>query len=82
MRHKKKESLTGAVVDVQSRAWRTPVERELDGLFGELATFNERIAELMKDGHQSHAIDVLNAQALSLAAQIDELRSLLVVPKQ
>jgi hypothetical protein len=82
MRHKKKASLTGAVVDAQSRAWRTPVERELDGLFGELAAFNERIAELMKDGHQSHAIDVLNAQALSLAAQIDELRSLLVVPKR
>jgi dTDP-4-dehydrorhamnose 3,5-epimerase len=82
MRHKKKASLTGTVVDAQSRAWRTPVERELDGLFGELAAFNERIAELMKDGHQSHAIDVLNAQALSLAAQIDELRSLLVVPKQ
>jgi hypothetical protein len=39
----KKESLTGAVIDAQSRAWRTPVKRELDGLFGELAAFNEPI---------------------------------------
>jgi hypothetical protein len=62
-------------------AWRSPVQRELDGLFGELAAFNERIAELVKQGHKSLAMDVLKAQALSLAAQIDELRSLLVVPK-
>lgn len=62
-------------------AWRSPVQRELDGLFGELAAFNERIAELVKQGHKSVAMDVLKAQALSLAAQIDELRSLLVVPK-
>lgn len=81
MRHKKKDALSVAV-DPQSRAWRTPVERELDRLFGELAAFNDRIAELTKSGHQSHAVDVLKAQALRLAAQIDELRSLLVEPKQ
>jgi hypothetical protein len=32
-------------------------------------------------GHRSPAIGVLKAQALSLAAQIDELRGLLAVPK-
>jgi hypothetical protein len=51
-------------------------------LFGELAAFNERIAELAKQGHQSLAMDVLKAQAMSLAAQIDELRCILIVPKQ
>ena len=66
----------------QSVAWRAPVQQELDGLFGELSAFNERIAELVKDGHQSHAISVLKAQALRLASQIDELRGILVVRKQ
>jgi hypothetical protein len=63
-------------------AWRSPVQRELDGLFGELAAFNERIAELVQQGHRSPAMSVLKAQALSLAGQIDELRCLLVVPKR
>jgi hypothetical protein len=62
-------------------AWRSPIQRELDGLFGELAAFNERIAELVDQGHRGHAIRVLKAQALRLAAQIDELRSVLVVKK-
>jgi hypothetical protein len=59
-----------------------PVQKELIGLFDELAAFNERIAELTKQGHQSLAMDVLKAQAISLAAQIDELRCILIVPKQ
>jgi hypothetical protein len=63
-------------------AWRSPVQQELDGLFGELAAFNERIAELVKQGHRSHAMSVLKAQALSLASQIDELRGLLAAPKR
>jgi hypothetical protein len=63
-------------------AWRSPMQRELDGLFDELAAFNERIAELVQQGHRSHAIRVLKAQALSLAGQIDELRCLLVLPKR
>jgi hypothetical protein len=63
-------------------AWRSPVQRELDGLFDELAAFNERIAELVQQGHRSHAMSVLKAQALSLAGQIDELRCLLVLPKR
>ena len=63
-------------------AWRSPVQHELDGLFGELAAFNERIAELVRHGHRSHALTVLKAQALSLAGQIDELRGLLAAPKR
>src|ERR1700722_15004416 len=63
-------------------AWRSPGRRQLDGLFDELAAFNERIAELVQQGHRSHAMRVLKAQALSLAAQIDELRCLLVLPKR
>jgi hypothetical protein len=68
--------------DPKGLAWRTPVQKELTGLFGELAAFNERIAELTKQGHQSHAMDVLKALAISLASQIDELRCILIVPKQ
>jgi hypothetical protein len=63
-------------------AWRAPVQRQLRGLFAELAAFNERIGDLVKQGHQSLAVSVLKAQALSLASQIDELRCLLVVPKR
>jgi hypothetical protein len=62
-------------------AWRSPVQKQLDGLFAELAAFNERIADLVSQGHKSVAMDVLKAQALSLASQIVELRGLLVVPK-
>ncbi len=77
----KKPDVSNVVSDPQAQAWRSPVQHELDGLFGELAAFNERIAELVRDGHQRHAMNVLKAQALSLASQIDELRGLLVVPK-
>jgi hypothetical protein len=76
---RKQEALSS---DPKGLAWRTPVQKELTGLFGQLAAFNERIAELTKLGHQSHAMDVLKAQAISLAAQIDELRCILIVPKQ
>jgi hypothetical protein len=78
----KKNDFSSVKTDPKDLAWRTPVQQELDGLFGELRAFNERIAELAKDGHQSHAISVLKAQALSLASQIDELRGILVLPKQ
>jgi hypothetical protein len=62
-------------------AWRSPVQQQLAGLFRELAAFNERIAELVSHGHKSVVMDVLKAQALSLASQIDELRGLLAVPR-
>jgi hypothetical protein len=77
----KKQRASDASLDPKRQAWRLPVQQELDGLVSELAAFNERIAELVKHGHESHATNVLKAQALSLAAQIDEFRCLLIVPK-
>jgi hypothetical protein len=77
----KKQKSSAVTLDPSQQAWRSPVQHQLDGLFGELAAFNERIAELVQQGHQSLAMSVLKAQALSLAGQIDELRCLLVVPK-
>jgi hypothetical protein len=76
----KKQKATAVALDPHP-AWRAPVNRQLRGLFHELAAFNERIADLVKQGHQSLAVIVLKAQALSIARQIDELRCLLVVPK-
>jgi hypothetical protein len=51
-------------------------------LFDKLSAFNDRIAELAKDEHQSLAVNVMKAQALNLARHIDELRCFLVVPKR
>jgi hypothetical protein len=67
-------------MDPKLQAWRYSVQQELDGLLSELAVVNERIAELVRQGLRSHALNVLTVQALSLAGQIDELRCLLVVP--
>jgi hypothetical protein len=78
----KKQRSRAVASDPGHQAWRSPIQEQLDGLFEELAAFNERIAELAKQGHRSHAISVLKAQALSLAGQIDEFRCLLVVPKR
>jgi hypothetical protein len=68
-------------LDPKQEAWRFPVQQELEGLFGKLSEFNDRIAELAKDGHRSLAVNVLNAQALSLARHIDELRCFLIMPR-
>jgi hypothetical protein len=78
----KKQRPLAVALDPKQQAWRFPVQQELEGLFGKLSAFNDRIAELAKDGHQSHAVNVLKAQALSLARHIDELRCFLVVPKR
>jgi hypothetical protein len=78
----KKQKSVAVDLDPSLQAWRSPVQRQLNGLFGELAAFNERIAELVSQGHQSLATRLLKAQAMSLAGQIDELRCLLVVPKR
>jgi hypothetical protein len=43
-----------------------------------LDAFNERIAELENQGHRSHAMDVLKANALDFAQRIDELRCVLI----
>ena len=45
----------------------------------DLDALNERIAELEQEGHRGHAMQVLKANALDFARQIDELRSILVV---
>ena len=55
-----------------------PIQREIQKLEEELRAFNERIAELEGEGHHSHAMDVLSANALDFASRIDELRCVLV----
>jgi hypothetical protein len=77
----KKQRPLAVALDPKQEAWRFPVQKELEGLFRKLSEFNYRIAELAKDEHQSLAVNVLNAQALSLARHIDELRGFLVVPR-
>jgi hypothetical protein len=59
-------------------ARRFPIQSEIQRLEDELNAFNERIAELEYEGHRSHAMDVLKANALDFARQIDELRGVLV----
>ena len=57
-----------------------PIQREIQQLEDELNAFNERIAELSAEGHRSHALEVLKANALDFARRIDELRSVLIEP--
>ena len=59
-------------------ARRFPIQSEIQKLEDELNAFNERITELEDEGHQSHAMDVLKANALDFARRIDELRCVLV----
>ena len=58
---------------------RFPVQRAIQKLTDDLDALNERLAELEHEGHRGHALDVLKANALDFARQIDELRSILVV---
>jgi hypothetical protein len=60
-------------------ARRFPIQHAIQELENELNAFNERIAELEVEGHRSHAMDVLKANAMDFARRIDELRSILVV---
>ena len=62
-------------------ARRFPIQHEIQNLENELDAFNERIAELENEGHRGHAMEVLKANAIDLARQIDELRCLLAAPK-
>jgi hypothetical protein len=57
---------------------RFPVHLEIQKLQEKLTAFNERIAELEDEGHRGHAMEVLKANAMDFARQIDELRCLLV----
>jgi predicted RNase H-like nuclease (RuvC/YqgF family) len=50
-----------------------PIQRAIQKLEKELHAFNERIAELEDESHNSRAMEVLN-----FARRIDELRSVLV----
>jgi hypothetical protein len=56
-----------------------PIQRSIQKLSDDLDALNERIAELEHESHRGHAMDVLKANALDFARQIDELRSTLVV---
>jgi hypothetical protein len=55
-----------------------PIQRTIQKLEKELHAFNERIAELEDESHNSRAIKVLKENALDFARRIDELRSVLV----
>jgi hypothetical protein len=61
-------------------ARRFPIQHEIQNLENELNAFNERIVELEIEGHRGHAMEVLKANAIDFARQIDELRCLLVEP--
>ena len=56
---------------------RSPIQREIQKLQQALDAFNERIAELESEGHRGRAMEILRANAMDFARQIDELRSLL-----
>ena len=55
-----------------------PIQRAIQKLEEELHAFNERIAELEDERHNSRAMEVLKENALDFARRIDELRSVLV----
>src|ERR1700674_2164186 len=55
-----------------------PIQHDSQKSEDELNAFNERIEELENEGHRSHAMEVLKANALEFARQIDELRCVLV----
>jgi hypothetical protein len=55
-----------------------PVQQTIYKLQKGLDAFNERIAELEGERHTGRAMEVLKQNALDLARQIDELRSVLV----
>jgi hypothetical protein len=56
------------------------VQHRIQILQQELRDFNERIAELESAGHRGRTIEVLKANAMDFARQIDELRCFLVQP--
>jgi hypothetical protein len=59
-------------------ARRFQIQHEIQELQKRLSAFNERIAELEKEGDRGHAMEVSKANAMDFARQIDELRSLLI----
>jgi hypothetical protein len=64
---------------VAKRATRQfPIQRTVQTLEDGLRAVNDRIAELERENHHGYAMEVLKQNALDLARQIDELRSVLV----
>ena len=61
----------------QYPARRFPIQHEIQKLEDELNALNERIEELENEGHRSHALKVVKANALDFARRIDELRCVL-----
>lgn len=59
-------------------ARRFPIQHEIQKLQKDLHAFNERIAELENEDHRGDAMEVLKANAIEFARQIDELRCLLL----
>jgi hypothetical protein len=57
------------------------IQHQIQILQRELDVFNQRILELESGGHRGRAMDVLQANAIDFARQIDELRCFLVEPK-
>ena len=64
--------------DEKLPARKFPIQRAIQKLEEELHAFNERIAELEDESHNSRAMEVLKENALDFARRIDELRSVLV----
>ena len=54
------------------------IQHQIQILQRELNDFNQRILELESGGHRGRAMDVLQANAIDFARQIDELRCFLV----
>jgi prefoldin subunit 5 len=54
-----------------------PIQRAIQELEEELDAFNDRIAELEGERHNSRAMEVLKENALDFARRIDELRGVL-----
>jgi hypothetical protein len=71
---KRPESVTAGKLPAR----KFPIQRAIQKLEEELHAFNERIAELEDESHNSRAMEVLKENALDFARRIDELRSVLV----
>jgi hypothetical protein len=57
----------------------SPIQHTIYMLEKGLDAFNERIGELEREHYNGRAMEVLKQNALDLARQIDELRSVLVL---
>jgi hypothetical protein len=72
------DNRSGSHADAKLPTREFPIQRAIRKLEEELHAFNERIAELEDESHNSRAMEVLRENALDFARRIDELRSVLV----